>query len=88
MSSFVDTVRDASDFVHSSRAAYDTDGAAPTRGILASAIGNVENFLSASSSLSIKDVPALMDAIRNLNGVGIDDREYLVRREKHQSTLC
>jgi linoleate 10R-lipoxygenase len=79
MSSFVDSVRDASDFVHASRAAYDNDGAAPSHGILSSAIGKVETFLSAGSSISVKDMPAYMDAIKNLNGVGIDDREFLVR---------
>jgi linoleate 10R-lipoxygenase len=78
MSGFLDTVRSTSDFVHASRSAYDDDGAPATRGVLARKLDDLEDFFHAAGAVSIKDAPAYLDAIRNLNGVGIDDREFLV----------
>jgi linoleate 10R-lipoxygenase len=78
MSGFLDSVRSTSEFVNASRSAYDNDGAAPTQGILSKAIDDMSDFFHAAGSVSVKDAPAYLDAIRNLNGIGIDDREYLV----------
>jgi linoleate 10R-lipoxygenase len=83
MSGFFDTVRSTSEFVNASRSAFDDDGAKKTRGVLASAVDNVEDFFRAAGTLSIKDAPAFIDAIRNLNGIGIDDREFLVSASSH-----
>jgi linoleate 10R-lipoxygenase len=78
MSGFLDSVRSTSQFVHSSRSDYDDDGAKAGKGILASKIDDIENFFSAAGTVSVKDAPAYMDAIQNMNGVGLDDREFLV----------
>jgi linoleate 10R-lipoxygenase len=79
MSGFIDSVRSTSDFLHASRSAYDDDGAKATNSVVSRAIDDVEVFFRAAGTVSIKDAPAYLDAIRNLNGVGLDDREFLVR---------
>lgn len=78
MSSVLESLRHTSDFVHKSFAPVDADGAAPTPGVLSGAIGSIESAVKAGSTVSIKDAPAYLDAIKNLNGVGLDDREFLV----------
>jgi linoleate 10R-lipoxygenase len=39
---------------------------------------DVEKLVSDGSLVGPSDIPAFVDAIRNLNGVGINDREGLV----------
>lgn len=78
MSGFVETVRSTSEFLHASRSAYDDDGAKTSHGVLARTIDDLEDFFRAAGTVSIKDAPAYLDAIRNVNGVGLDDRQFLV----------
>jgi hypothetical protein len=78
MSGFLNTLRKGSEFVHQSNVAYDTDGAADGEGYVASLITGMENTARTASAVNPKQIPAVYDAIKNLNGAGLDDRKFLV----------
>jgi linoleate 10R-lipoxygenase len=79
MSSVLDSIKNASDYVHHALTPLDTDGASATSGAVSSAITSTQDAARAMTALGVADVPAIFDAIKNLNGVGIDDRKFLVR---------
>jgi prostaglandin-endoperoxide synthase 2 len=70
----------ASDAISAALAPVDTEGGslkAPP-GILSKGITELEAALKAGTALSPADLPAIIDAVKNLNGKGIDDRKFFV----------
>ncbi|EJU01027.1 linoleate diol synthase [Dacryopinax primogenitus] len=82
MSGILNAISRASNLISASLAPVDTDGGslkAPP-GILARGISEIEGLVRSGSAVGPSDLPALLDAIQNLNGPGIDDRLFLLEK--------
>ncbi|EJU01026.1 linoleate diol synthase [Dacryopinax primogenitus] len=72
----------ASNSISASLAPVDTEGGSlkPPPGILAKTITEIEGLVKTSTAIGPSDVPAILDAVQNLNGPGIDDRLFLLEK--------
>ncbi|CAA7270854.1 unnamed protein product [Cyclocybe aegerita] len=67
------------DYFNDSRAPLDTDGAIPVTRSLEKTLDAVIDQLH-RPAISTSDLPAIWDAIRNMNSVGLDDRKLLLEK--------
>ncbi|KAF8657589.1 hypothetical protein AX16_002170 [Volvariella volvacea WC 439] len=67
------------DSISESRAPYDTDGAQPETEVHERRWSEI-HALVAKPAFSIEDLPAYLDAIKNANSAGLDDRELLLEK--------
>ncbi|KII85619.1 hypothetical protein PLICRDRAFT_56845 [Plicaturopsis crispa FD-325 SS-3] len=63
-----------------SAAPVDLDGARPVPDLLSRSLDDIEKLMERGSPVSIKDLPAFIDAVKNLNGIGLDDRKFLLEK--------
>ncbi|KZP00813.1 heme peroxidase [Calocera viscosa TUFC12733] len=82
MSAFINALTRVSNLISAALTPVDTQGGtlkAPP-GLLAKSVTELEGLLKTGSALSPSDLPAALDAIKNLNGKGIDDRLYMLEK--------
>ncbi|KZT61366.1 heme peroxidase [Calocera cornea HHB12733] len=82
MAALVDALSRASNLISAALSPADTDGGslkAPP-GLLARSITEMEGLLKTGTALGPSDLPAVLDAIQNLNGKGIDDRLFMLEK--------
>ncbi|KAH6904307.1 heme peroxidase [Coprinopsis sp. MPI-PUGE-AT-0042] len=76
-SGFLGKLAERLDFAAQSRAELDLDGARPQQDFYERKIVDLKNILE-NPGFSVKDLDGYLDAIRNANGVGLDDRKFVL----------
>ncbi|KAG5717635.1 hypothetical protein E4T56_gene8579, partial [Termitomyces sp. T112] len=72
----LDHIASTADFMSSARAPLDRDGAATSTNRWGRRAAELFRALKKPAA-SLRDIPAVLDAIENANGVGLDDRKLL-----------
>ncbi|KZT61364.1 heme peroxidase [Calocera cornea HHB12733] len=82
MSALLTAVTRASNQLAASLSPVDTDGGTLTAppGLLSKSITDLDGALKTGSALSPSDVHGAIDAVKNLNGNGIDDRLFMLEK--------
>ncbi|KAL6303709.1 heme peroxidase [Sparassis latifolia] len=73
-------IKHVSDFLALSAAPVDEDGAHSLPPELSQDIRDIEQMVRRGPAFTAKDLPAYIDAAKNLNGPGIDDRKFLLEK--------
>ncbi|TFY55725.1 hypothetical protein EVG20_g9212, partial [Dentipellis fragilis] len=73
-------IQNGAKFLSDMAAPVDTNGARPTPSILEHDIHDLQYIAEHGDPFSLSDVPAFVDAAKNLNGVGLDDRKFLLEK--------
>ncbi|KAH0579140.1 hypothetical protein H2248_003293 [Termitomyces sp. 'cryptogamus'] len=73
----LDHIASTADFMSSARAPLDRDGAATSTNRWGRRAAELFRALKKPAA-SLRDIPAVLDAIENANGVGLDDRKLLL----------
>ncbi|KDQ52925.1 hypothetical protein JAAARDRAFT_162433 [Jaapia argillacea MUCL 33604] len=74
------TISNAAEYVSDSKAPVDEDGGYPIPPEISVDINELEGWLKTGPPFSIKDIPAYVDAVKNLNSVGINDRKFFLEK--------
>ncbi|KZT06599.1 heme peroxidase [Laetiporus sulphureus 93-53] len=73
-------VKDLADYAADADAPLDLDGARPTHPFLAREVTDIEQSLIRGKRFSLDDLPAFINAVKNIQGPGINDRLFLLEK--------
>ncbi|KAH9942693.1 heme peroxidase [Amylocystis lapponica] len=76
----LDRVRRASDLITNSAAPVDQLGARSLPSAFSQSVQDFEQTVLRGHAFSLSDLPPLIDAVKNLNGLGVDDRKFLLEK--------
>ncbi|KAF8958408.1 heme peroxidase [Flammula alnicola] len=77
MSTLIRRISQRIDRYSESRAPLDTDGARPQSGVYEKEVTEIHTLI-VNPPVTLSDLPAFLDAVKNLGGVGLDDRKLLL----------
>ncbi|THH14008.1 hypothetical protein EW146_g6268 [Bondarzewia mesenterica] len=74
------SIQSSAHFVNAANAPVDLDGGRPLPSLFTRTLDDVEEAVKNGPALTPADLPAYIDAVKNLNGVGLDDRKFLLEK--------
>ncbi|KAF7972285.1 hypothetical protein HWV62_18532 [Athelia sp. TMB] len=80
MSRFLNVVESDSKLLDRALEPVKLDGGYPVPSVLTRSIEDVKNFVDKGPPFTLDDIPAFVDAAKNLTTVGLDDRKFLLEK--------